>query len=156
MDGRCTCGAVSYRLTTPPMIVHACHCRWCQRESGAAFAVNAVIEFERLDVTGAVEIVDTPTASGQGQRIARCPSCRVALWSHYSTAGRRSAFVRVGTLAEPGACPPDIHIFTASKLDWLELPDGAAAVPEFYDPARVWSEALQARWAAMMAQPEPA
>lgn len=156
MDGRCTCGAVSYRLMAAPMITHACHCTWCQRETGGAFAINTLIETENLDVNGTVERVDTPSASGRGQIVARCPRCRVALWSHYPSSGRRSAFVRVGTLAEPHAVVPDIHIFTASKVPWLELPEGAATVAEFYDPARVWSEALQMRWAAMMAKPEPA
>jgi hypothetical protein len=156
MEGRCTCGAVRYRLEAPPMIVHACHCTWCQRETGGAFAINAVIERDRLAVTGDVELVDTPSASGRGQIVARCPSCRVALWSRYPASGRRSAFVRVGTMAEPHAMTPDIHIFTATKVPWIELPEGAAAVPEFYDPQRVWSEEMQARWGAMMAQPEPA
>ena len=156
MDGQCTCGAVTYRMTAPAMIVHACHCSWCQRETGGAFAVNAVIEMAALAVSGAVEMVTTPSASGAGQLVARCPICRVALWSHYPTAGRRAAFVRVGTTADPGALPPDIHIFTSTKVPWLALPEGAAAVPEFYDPAVVWSADMRARWAAMMAAPTPA
>ena len=137
--GRCTCGAVRYRVAGRPIVVHACHCRWCQRETGSAFALNAVWETDRLRVEGAVEEVVLPSASGKGQVVARCPACRVTLWSHYAGSGRVTAFVRVGTLEDPAACPPDIHIFTASKLPWVVIPEGARAVPEFYRPKEVWS-----------------
>ncbi|MEE8455784.1 MAG: GFA family protein, partial [Limibaculum sp.] len=120
MDGGCACGAVRYRMSGAPMFVHCCHCRWCQRETGAAFALNALIEADRvLVLTGAPEAVPTPSASGWGQRIARCPECRVALWSNYAGAGDAVRFVRVGTLDEPDRLPPDIHIYTASKQPWV-------------------------------------
>src|SRR6185437_1091375 len=99
MEGRCTCAGVRYRLEDPPMIVHCCHCTWCQRETGSAFVLNAVIESSRVTLlSGAPEPVLTPSASGRGQKIMRCPQCKVALWSHYPQAGDRIAFVRVGTL----------------------------------------------------------
>ena len=150
--GRCTCGAVSYRLTRTPMIIHCCHCSWCQRETGSAFVLNAVVERSALEVEGEAELVMTPSASGSGQEIARCPRCRVALWSHYPSAGRRAAFVRVGTMADPDACPPDVHIYTSTKQAWVVLPEGARAFAGFYDPAQVWTPAMRARWAAMMAE----
>ncbi len=150
MKGRCTCGQVSYRLTEAPLITHCCHCTWCQRESGSAFALNAMIETDRLEVRGPVEMVATPSASGKGQEIARCPACKVALYSHYAGAGRALAFVRVGTLDDPAACPPDVHIFTATKLPWLVLPEGARVYTNYYRSAEVWSpEALARRRAAL-------
>ncbi|MEP9358451.1 GFA family protein [Sphingomonas sp. KR3-1] len=149
--GRCTCGAVSYRMTAAPMIVHCCHCSWCQRESGSAFVMNAVVETAALDVSGTPELVETPSASGAGQTIARCPECRVALWSHYPNAGRKAAFVRVGTLAEPNAFPPDVHVYTSTRQGWVALPEGAPAFEGFYNPAELWTPAMRARWAAMMA-----
>src|ERR1700728_5299410 len=116
IDGRCTCGAVRYRMTSTPLFVHCCHCGWCQRETGASFALNAMIEADRVVVTaGEPEIVWTPSNSGKGQKIARCPSCRVALWSNYAEAGDAVRFVRVGTLEEPDRLSPDIHIFTMLK-----------------------------------------
>jgi hypothetical protein len=149
-DGGCDCGAVRYRMTSPPLFVHCCHCRWCQRESGSAFALNAMIESERvLDLGVAPELVDTPSASGLGQRIARCPRCRVAVWSHYAGAGPVVSFVRVGTLDEPDRLPPDIHIFTASKQPWVVIPPGAAAVPEYYEREHYWTPASLARRAAI-------
>lgn len=149
LDGGCDCRRVRYRMTTRPLFVHCCHCRWCQRESGTAFALNAMIEMDRIELLGdAPELVDTPSASGRGQRIARCPHCRVAVWSHYAGAGPAVAFVRVGTLDEPGHLPPDIHIFTASKQPWVVIPPGATAVPEYYDLKQHWPpESLQRRQA---------
>jgi hypothetical protein len=110
-DGGCTCRFVRYRMTIRPLFVHCCHCRWCQRETGASFALNALIESDRVQLLqGEVDVIDTPSNSGKGQKIARCPRCRVALWSHYAGAGAAVRFVRVGTLDEPDRLPPDIHI----------------------------------------------
>jgi hypothetical protein len=147
-EGGCSCRAVRYRLTSRPMIVHGCHCSWCQRETGSAFAVNAVIEADRVIVRGEFELVDTPSASGKGQKIARCPKCRIALWSHYAGGGAAVRFVRVGTLDEPGRFPPDAHIFTSSKQPWVVLPAGAKAFAEYYNPKEVWSAEMQTRWKA--------
>jgi hypothetical protein len=134
-----------------PLFVHCCHCRWCQRETGASFALNALIEADRVvRVEGEPECVDTPSNSGKGQRIFRCPSCRVAVWSHYAGAGDRVSFVRVGTLDEPDRLPPDIHIFTASKQPWVILPPGVPAVPEYYGRKAHWPEASLARWRALV------
>jgi len=138
-DGGCTCGHVRYRMMTKPLFVHCCHCRWCQRETGASFALNAMIESDRVALLhGAFEIVDTPSNSGKGQKIARCPKCRIAVWSHYAGAGDAVSFVRVGTLDEPDRLPPDVHIFTASKQPWVVIPSGVPAVVEYYKAAEIW------------------
>jgi hypothetical protein len=153
VEGGCTCRAVRYRMTTPPMIVHCCHCTWCQRETGSAFVLNAVIEADRVPLlAGQVDLVHTPSSSGAGQKIARCPSCRVAVWSHYSQAGDAVRFVRVGTLDAPDRCPPDIHIYTSTKQPWIVLPEGAAAVPEFYNVPAVWRPESLERWARTRSQ----
>lgn len=144
MEGGCTCRQVRYRLTGRPLIVHACHCRWCQRETGTVHALNALYEADRVVHTaGEPEIINTPSASGRGQNIARCPAW-VAVWSNYPQAGPSVRFVRVGTLDQPDRCPPDIHIYTSSKQTWVTLPTDAKAVPEFYDLAAVWpAESLE-------------
>jgi hypothetical protein len=147
MDGRCTCGSVRYRLSSAPLFVHCCHCRWCQRETGASFALNAMIEADRVELTaGTPEIVLTPSNSGKGQRIVRCPICHIALWSHYAGAGETVSFVRVGTLEDPNRLPPDIHIFTTSKQNWVVLPPGTPAVEEYYDRRQFWPAESLARW----------
>jgi hypothetical protein len=155
LDGGCDCRYIRYRMQTRPLFVHCCHCRWCQRESGAAFALNAMIEADRVThLSAEPELVDTPSASGLGQKIARCPRCRIALWSNYAGAGPVVRFVRVGTLDEPDHLPPDIHIFTQSKQPWVVLPDGAPAVPEYYDRERYWPQESLARRQLLLPQIE--
>jgi len=151
LEGGCTCGAVRYRMTSKPMFVHCCHCRWCQRETGAAFALNAMIEADRVIVTqGAPETVDTPSNSGKGQKFVRCPSCRIALWSHYAGAGDAVSFIRVGTLDEPDRLPPDIHIFTGSKQPWVVLSPDTPAFEIFYNRKEMWpEESLERRRAVL-------
>ena len=150
VEGGCACRTVRYRMHGVPMIVHACHCTWCQRETGTAFALNAVIEADRVELLqGEVDVIDTPSASGKGQKIARCPDCHVALWSNYPGGGPGVRFVRIGTLDEPGRFPPDAHIYTGSMLPWLSLPAAGAPVFEaFYDPKAVWSQACRDRYVA--------
>ncbi len=151
MEGGCACGHVRYRLTGRPMIVNACHCTWCQRETGGPHAVNAMIETDRIEILADDPVeVTTPSASGKGQIVLRCPDCCVALWSHYAGAGRRLAFVRTGTLEDPAACPPDIHIFTATKLPWYVIPEGVPAVPDYYDRKLFWPAASLDRRAAAL------
>ncbi len=141
LEGGCTCRAVRYRMLTEPLIVHCCHCRWCQRETGSAFVLNALIETERVEVTGATDEIVTPSNSGKGQKIHRCPTCKVALWSHYAGAGPKLRFIRVGTLDTPDVLPPDVHIYTTSKQPWVILPPGARVFAEYYNSKEVWPAA---------------
>jgi hypothetical protein len=139
-------------MKTKPLFVHCCHCRWCQRETGASFALNAMIEADRVEVLqGAPEIVYTPSNSGKGQKIVRCTTCRIAVWSHYAGAGDAVSFVRVGTLDMPDHLPPDIHIFTSSKQPWVVLSAGAPAVPEYYDRKQYWPQESLDRRSALLA-----
>jgi hypothetical protein len=157
LEGGCTCRAIRYQMISAPMFVHCCHCRWCQRESGASFALNALIEADRVVVLkGEPEVVATPSNSGKGQKIIRCPGCRIALWSNYAGGGDAFRFVRVGTLDEPDRLPPDIHIFTASKQPWVVLPPGAPAVAEYYDRDQYWpAESLERRRILLARNPHP-
>jgi hypothetical protein len=146
-EGGCDCRAIRYRMTSRPLFVHCCHCRWCQRETGSAFALNAMIEADRIVLlSGSPEVVNTPSNSGKGQKIARCPVCRIAVWSNYAGAGDKVRFVRVGTLDQPDRLPPDIHIFTMSKQPWVLLSPDTPAVEEYYDRNKYWpAESLQRR-----------
>ena len=150
LEGGCTCQAIRYRMLSRPMIVHCCHCRWCQRETGSAFALNALIEADRVVLlSGTPDVVNTPSNSGKGQKVWRCPSCRVALFSNYAGAGDAVHFVRVGTLDRPDELPPDIHIFTSSKQPWVVLPEGTPAVAEYYRASDHWSKESLFRRAAL-------
>jgi hypothetical protein len=151
LEGGCDCRRIRYRMQTAPLVVHCCHCRWCQRETGTVFALNAMIEAERvIDLDGVPELIDTPSLSGRGQKIARCPDCRIAVWSNYSGAGPILRFVRVGTLDTPDVLQPHIHIFTSSKVPWVVLPPDVPAVPEYYEIERVWSPESLARREAFL------
>ena len=143
MEGGCVCSAVRYRMDGAPLIVHCCHCTWCQRETGSAFALNALVEADRVQLlSGDIEEILTPSASGAGQRICRCSRCKVAVWSHYAMSGigDRVNFIRVGTLDRPGLLPPDVHIFTASALPWVSLDGDVPVFREYYRASELWSQ----------------
>jgi hypothetical protein len=151
VEGGCSCGAIRYRLASEPMFVHCCHCLNCQRQTGSAFVVNLLIEADRVEVRGEPEPVDVPRDDGSSQRIYRCPSCRVAVFSEYGRPEVR--FVRAGTLDDPRAIEPDVHIFTKSKVGWVRLPESVPAVEIYYDRRELWPAASLARLAALFGQP---
>ncbi len=149
LEGACACGYVRYRLRSKPMFVHCCHCRECQRQTGSAFVINALIETDRVEkVSGETEAVSTPAASGVPQIVHRCPDCKVAVWSHYGGRGQLS-FIRVGALDDPAALPPDIHIYTRSRLPWVALPAGVPAVEAYYNSKKLWPAESLARRKAL-------
>ena len=153
-DGGCLCGFVRYRMTTKPLFVHCCHCRWCQRQTGSSFALNALIEPDRVQLLqGEVEVTDTPSESGKGQNVARCPKCRIALWSKHTETPVH--FVHVGTLDAPDRLPPDVHVHTASKQPWFVIPPGTPAFTAFYSPGEVWPKESLQRRAEMLARLQP-
>lgn len=152
LEGGCDCGEIRYALETKPIIVHCCHCRWCQKETGASFALNACIETDRLKVLkGEPEWTTVPSASGAGQSIARCPKCLIAVWSNYlgqaANVHQHTRIVRVGTLDHPDLLPPDVHIWISSKQPWIVLSD---KIPTFedgeYDKGKIWSQDARQRW----------
>ena len=137
-DGQCFCGKVRYRMHGRPMFIHCCHCRDCQLQTGSAFAINGLIEAERIElVEGAPKPVSMRTDSGHPHDIYRCEACQSALWSDY---GGRTwlRFVRMATLDRAGEFVPDVHIFTRSKLPWVVLPQGARAFEEYYSTRAEW------------------
>ena len=150
LEGGCACGAVRYRLTAAPMFVHCCHCHDCQRQTGSAFVLNALIESSRIELlSGELEAISMPTDSGRPHDIYRCPRCRTALWSDY---GQRRVlrFVRVGTLDNPSALPPDVHIYIRSKLPWVVLPKDVPSFEAYYEPQKVWPAASLERRRAIL------
>jgi hypothetical protein len=150
LQGGCACGAVRYRLETAPMFVHCCHCRDCQRQTGSAFVLNALIETDRITrLSGTLQAVRAPTDSGRPHDIYRCPICQTALWSDY---GARQAlrFVRVGTLDEPAALSPDVHIYTRNKLPWVMLRKETPAFETYYDSSTLWPAASLERRRAIL------
>jgi hypothetical protein len=153
LDGGCACGAIRYRLTNAPMIVHACHCRDCQKISGSAFALNLWIERKFVEPSGPepVAYAMPPGSSGRPHDVYRCVTCGTALWGKYHAAPGDTLLVAGGTLDDPSAVAPDVHIFTRSKAPWLELPKDARVFETYYKTAEVWSPESLARWKALLA-----
>ena len=153
-EGGCACGAVRYRLTSDPLFTHCCHCLNCQRQTGSAFVINLLIEADRVELlAGAPQAVDVPRDDGSKQRISRCPTCQVAVYSDY---GRPEVlFVRAGTLDQPGSVTPDVHIFTKSKLSWVTLPESVPAFDVYYDRKALWPAASLERIEAILAPADP-
>jgi hypothetical protein len=151
LEGGCACGSVRFRMRSAPMFVHCCHCRDCQRQTGSAFVINALIEADRVDIlSGDPTPIIVPTDSGLPHRIHRCPTCQTAVWSDYG--GRQAIrFVRVGTLDDAKALSPDVHIYTRSKVPWVELPEGVPAFEEYYDPKALWPAESQERRRTVLA-----
>ena len=144
LEGGCFCGRVRYRLTSAPMFVHCCHCLDCQRQTGSAFVLNALIEADRLQtLSGEPQPVEVATDSGRPHDVYRCPKCRVAVWSDYGRRGVR--LVRLGTLDDPAALKPDVHIYVRSKLPWVRLPDDVPAFEAYYDTKSLWPPESLAR-----------
>jgi hypothetical protein len=150
-DGGCACGAVRYRLLDEPLFTHCCHCLNCQRQTGSAFVINLLIEADRVEVlAGTPQPVDVPRDDGSTQRIYRCPNCQVAVYSEY---GRPELwYVRAGTLDEPWSVSPDVHIYTRSKLPWVELPDSTPKFDVYYDRGTLWPPLSNERIEAVIAQ----
>ncbi len=150
LNGGCACGQIRYRLGTPPLFVHCCHCRDCQRQTGSAFVLNALIETDRVNLlSGEPTLFRMPTDSGRPHEVARCPECGTAVWSHYGGL-RVLTFSRVGTLDAPAALPPDVHIYTRSKLPWVTLPPAVPAFEAYYDSKILWPAESLARRRALL------
>jgi hypothetical protein len=148
VEGGCACGEVRYRLTSEPLFVHCCHCLNCQRQTGSAFVINMLIETDRVEfLSGEPRVVSVPRSDGNMQKIWRCPVCQVALFSEYTYPTVR--FVRAGTLDDPTAVEPDVHIFTRSKLPWVALPESVPAFGVYYDTEKLWPAASLERLKAL-------
>jgi hypothetical protein len=151
LEGGCSCGELRYRLGAEPLFVHCCHCLNCQRQTGSAFVVNVLIETDRVDVlAGTPHAVDVPRDDGSAQRIYRCPTCEIAVFSTYTSPKLR--FVRAGTLDDPSTVSPDVHIFTRSKLPWVALPESVPAFEVYYETRALWPQASLERLDALRAR----
>ena len=146
LEGRCKCGSLTYTMKKRPMIVHCCHCSECQTLTGSAFVLNAIIESDLVEVDGKTAEVTLPTPSGHGQIVTRCADCATTIYSAYLSRKGKLRYVRVGTLDNPGDCPPDMHIFISSKLPWVTLSDEVPVYENFYDMPGAWPEEAQERW----------
>ena len=142
LEGGCACGAVRYRLTSAPMFVHCCHCRDCQRQTGSAFVLNALIEADRVSNSCPAiwKTVTLPTDSGREHESLSLRVLQDRGVERYGGVDKLR-FVRIGTLDEPAALTPDVHIYVRSKLPWITLPEGVPAFDGYYDSKKLWPPA---------------
>lgn len=99
--------------------------------------------------TGEPQPVEVPRDDGNRQTIDRCPTCQIALFSRYTRPD--VLFIRGGTLDDPTAAVPDVHIYTRSKLDWVTLPEAVPAFEEYYDTKAQWPATSLERLTALKA-----
>jgi hypothetical protein len=155
LSGGCACGEIRYRLTNSPLVVHACHCRDCQRITGGAFVINIWIERKHVEASGKKpKSYLTAGGSGKEHEVFFCGKCGTYIWSRYAIAPGDGLFVRAGTLDNPNAVTPDIHLFTRHKLPWLTLPEEVPAFRAAYKIAKVWPEASKERLRQSIAAPK--
>ncbi|KAH0444663.1 glutathione-dependent formaldehyde- gfa [Colletotrichum camelliae] len=174
LTGRCACSHVRYTLSSPPLIVHACHCTYCQRETGTSFALNALYEPDRVHTTLSTgengeeaetqllrKGIPTATSGAEGQVMVRCPECFTVLWSHYSGTTRSLLkIVRVGTIdglvdgeryVPSGGLRPHAHIFAGSgskRHRWFDIPEGDVVFDEYGPMEEYWPKESLERYKA--------
>lgn len=128
LSGGCNCRAVRYVISSPPLAVAACHCTQCRRQSGAAYSINLVVRAQSMTVTGEMTTwTETDTESGAPLGRQFCPLCGSPIRSVPSGAPGIVA-LKAGTLDDPAPFTPTVHLWTSSKLPWVDVPDG---VPQF-------------------------
>ena len=150
-EGGCGCGAVRYRVTGEPMMVHNCHCRLCQRETGSTSVVNAFFEGERVEwLSGELRESQLPGGSGAMHTVGACAACGVAVTTWYPRLGRLSVALRAGSFDDPGSVTPDVVIFTESAMPWVTLPEGIPHFETYYDARTVLPAESLARLAALV------
>jgi len=152
-QGGCGCGAVRYRVIGDPIMVHNCHCRLCQQQTGSTSVVNAFWETDRVEImSGTLEEAQFPGGSGKPQTIARCGECGTAVMSYYAGLGRLMCALRAGTLEDPDSVTPDVVIFTESRMPWVALPDGIPSFEAYYDFREVLPKPRQERLLALLSR----
>ena len=124
--GGCHCGRVRYQARAEAVNVRVCHCRSCQKWTGAPFFCRAVFPRTAVDISGSVEHYQTSADVKRGF----CPHCGTAL-----TVPRLSTPQFIGlavpTMDDPNGLPPECHFWMSDKLDWVKLDDGLPQYPEF-------------------------
>ena len=125
LTGGCLCGQVRYEARGPAVNVRACHCRICQKVTGASFYARAVFPREAVSRTGETRRVAVPD---RPWRLA-CAACGSPMFVQPRGDAPFIA-ISLASLDDPDALAPDMHIWTSSKLAWLRLADGLPQYPE--------------------------
>ncbi len=124
IEGGCLCGACRYRTGAAPLNVRVCHCRRCQKATGAAFYARVMVPLVGLTIAGPVGWLHADS----GIRRGFCTRCGTTLFSERQSAD--TIGLSMGSLDRPELFAPTEHIWTSSKQAWLVLDDGRPQYPE--------------------------
>jgi hypothetical protein len=122
-EGGCACGAVRYRVHGEPTVGLVCHCRFCQRRLGSAFAVIAYFDERAVEITRG-ELASCEHRSDETARWLRmefCPSCGTTI-THTAEVRPGWRGVAGGTFDDPGWFRIERHIWTRSARPWVVIP----------------------------------
>jgi hypothetical protein len=129
VEGGCVCGAVRYRLIAPPLGVYNCHCKDCQRSSGATHSMSMPVRAEHLElISGELSAFDKTADSGRVVRMLGCARCGTRVWNE-PQANLSLRILKPGTLDDSGWAVPAGSIWTASKAAWVKIDDRQVNFP---------------------------
>lgn len=117
--GGCQCGAVRYQLKASPLSVYNCHCKDCQRYSGAAWSMSMVVRDEDFEATGETAVYERVADSGNVIRMHFCARCHGWMWNEPANRGIKVG--RAGTLDDMDWAEPVGNIWTSSKPAWVKI-----------------------------------
>lgn len=117
-EGSCLCGSVHYAFEGEPLMVGACHCKNCQRQSGAPFSVICGVPEAAYEQTGITKTYQDKGDSGQAVERVFCPECGSPILSRVG-AMPGMVFIKAGTLDAPEQFSPSIELYCDRRWPWM-------------------------------------
>lgn len=123
-SGRCLCGAITYEFPDDPAVWAVCHCLNCQRQAGSAFSTLAGVPMAKFNMTGEPKLYeDHDTDSGNSVQRYFCGECGSPIYSALAEQPD-VIYLKTGTLDDTSAFNPAFHVWTSTKQQWVDLPEG--------------------------------
>lgn len=128
MEATCQCDRLKIALPARPLITIACHCRACQKRTGAPFGVLAYYPADKVAITGEAKAYRRTSAEGNAVETFFCPHCGSTV---YLRLGKQPALVgvAVGSIADPDFPAPTWSVWEESRHHWVDMPDGVRHFP---------------------------
>ena len=146
LKGKCLCGAVKYKLTEKPLFTQACHCKDCKILTGSSYVINSSVLDNTLSIEGEISsTIKLQAGSGKSVKIFFCKKCGSYIYTDYESAiGRLN--IRTKTLEKSDEFPPQAHIFTKYKDEWVNLSNINNCFEKMYDPKEIWPKESLTRY----------